>query len=291
METIENEKSRRISLTKSQRQTEIGIELISLCQSFTEDGSLSDEETRDLRRWLDENRSSDLPAISFLVETVQKVLADGTITKDERRSVYKALEVVLPPDLRKGAVARRRTVENKEKSQERVLREQEREREREERERNRPLGSWNFMVAGVRYENRAAIISRHVREDGTAYLKRDSGNRFSRNAVEVRAENGMMVGYVPEDDAVEIAPLLDKGCRHEAFFTKVLTAGRAPIPVVQAYLYREDSIIEGRVSQSDIPVTAVPSFSSLPALSWASSIPWKYVLIALIALLILYRLF
>lgn len=291
MDTIENEKSQRISLTKRQRQTEIGVELISLCQSFTEDGSLSDEEIHDLRRWLDENRSSDLPAISFLVETVQKVVEDGRITREERHSVYKALEVVLPPDLRKGAVTRRRTVENEEKSHEHALHEEEKQRAREARERNRPLGSWNFMVAGVRYESRAEIISRHVRADDVAYLKRDSANRYSRNAVEVRAKNGMGVGYVPEDDAAEIGPLVDEGCRYEAVFTKVLTGGRAPIPVVQAYLYRADSTIEGSVSQSETPVTAISSFSSPPTSSRGGSIPWKYVVIALVALTIVYVLF
>ena len=104
MEGIESEKNRRLSLTKTQRHTEVGIELISLCQSFTEDGSLSEQEVVDLRKWLEENRASDLPAIAFLTETVLQVLEDGKVTKDERLAVYKALEAVLPADIRKDAV-------------------------------------------------------------------------------------------------------------------------------------------------------------------------------------------
>lgn len=273
MDPVETDKNRRVSLTKSQRQTEIGIELISLCQSFTEDGSLSDEEIHDLRAWLESNQSTDLPAISFLIETVQKVLEDGKVTKEERQAVYKALETVLPPDIRKDAVTRRRTVESEQKNQQRALREQENQEIREGRERNKTLGSWNFMVAGVRYENRSALISQHVRADDTAYLKRDKANKHSRNAIEVRAQNGVMVGYVPEDDAVDMAPLLDQGCRYEAFFTKVLSGSRSPIPVVQTYVYGANATVEGAISQAETPASG--------------SIPWKYIIIGVVVLLIL----
>ena len=141
MESVETDKTRRVSLTKTQRQTEIGVELISLCQSFTEDGSLSDEEIHGLRTWLEANQSSDLPAISFLIETVQKVIEDGKVTKEERQAVYKALETVLPPEIRKEAVARRREIESEEKNHQRALRDQEKQEKHEERERNRTLGS------------------------------------------------------------------------------------------------------------------------------------------------------
>jgi hypothetical protein len=152
----EADKPRRISITKTQRQSEVGIELISLCQSLSEDGSLSAAEIQDLHRWLDENQSSDLPAIEFLVETVRKVLEDGRISAEESRAVYKALEAILPADLRKEAVSRRRTVEADERNKLRAAREPQKQQQREENERNKPIGSWNFMVAGVRHEDRPA---------------------------------------------------------------------------------------------------------------------------------------
>ncbi len=133
MESSEADKNRRVSLTKTQRQSEIGIELISLCQSFTEDGGLSDEEIHGLRTWLEENQSADLPAISFLIETVRKVLEDGKVTKEERQAVYKALETVLPQDARKEAVARRKAHELEEKNQQHALREQEKHEKRQEK--------------------------------------------------------------------------------------------------------------------------------------------------------------
>ncbi len=256
MDNQDAEKPRRISITKTQRESEIGIELISLCQSLSEDGSLSAAEIHDLHQWLEENQSSDLPAIGFLVETVRKVIEDGRISLEESRAVYKALEAVLPPDLRKEAISRRRTLETEERNKLRVTREHENQQQREERERNRAVGSWNFMVAGVRHENRPALIAQHVRAEADAYLKRDIANKFSRNAVEVRTESGVPIGYVPEELATEIAPLLDRGCRHQAYFTKVLSGGHSPIPVVQAYLYGADATLEGAVLPEEIPRSA-----------------------------------
>jgi hypothetical protein len=276
----------RISITKNQRQTEIAIELISLCQTYTEDGTVSDEEIHGLGDWLGSHRSSDIPAIGFLVTTIEKVLADGVITKEERASVYKAIEAILPLDLRRDTTSRRRMVEEQERDRERSLREEEKQKKREETARNRRQGSCNFMVAGVRHENREAIVSRHVSEEDTAYLRRDRANRFSRNAVEVRAANGMMIGYVPEDYAIEVAPLLDQGCRHEALFTKVLRGGRVPIPVVQAYFYGPDATVPSAITQAEIPTKEPDTGAVARAVP-----PWRTILAFVIVLVILYVVF
>jgi len=286
----EHDTNRRISITKAQRQTEVAIELISLCETYTEDGTVSDEEIRDLRAWLEQHRSSDIPAIGFLVATVEKVLGDGVITKDERASVYKAIETILPPDLRRDTASRRQAVEQEERGRELALREEERQNRRAAKARNRKQGSCNFMVAGVRHENREAIISQHVRAGDTAYLRRDPGNRFSPNAIEVRAANGMMIGYVPEDYATEAAPFLDQGCRHMASFTKVLLGGRVPIPVVQAYFYGAGASVPGAVSQSDVPMKQVDVMAKVGTATIAS-IPWRSVVVLVIVLVILYIIF
>ena len=251
--------TRRVSLSKRQRVTLEGAQLLSLCQAVTEDGSLADEEIAALRDWLVDNRSSDLPAISFLTATVEKILADGAATKDERDDLYRAIETVLPPELRRGAMSKRHALQEEERSKRRQEKVAEEERAREERQRNRPVGSWNFMVAGVRHEGRPSLIRQFVSEGDDAFLARDLSNQFSRNAVEVRTRGGIQIGYVPEDDACEIAPLLDSGHRHEAFFTKVLTGGRSPIPVVQAYLYRPDATVEEAILPAEVPPKAKPS--------------------------------
>src|SRR4030042_3578660 len=93
-------KRRRVSLTKSQRLSIAGVELLSLCQTITKDGSISDEEINDLNDWLKNNRSSELPSIDYLTTTIDNILADKKITKEERTELHKALEAVLPPEIR-----------------------------------------------------------------------------------------------------------------------------------------------------------------------------------------------
>lgn len=246
-------KKPRVSLTKAQIQEGAGAELLTLCQTVTADGVLTDEEVRELRAWLDANRSHDLPSIDFLLATVERVLADGKVTGDERRELYAAVEKVLPPEARRQAVSQRKAVESEEKDRRRQEREQEKRREREERERNRPIYFVNFMVAGVHYEGRPEVIRRHVQEGDRVFLARDPHNRYSRNAVEVRTEAGYQIGFVPEDYVPEVAPLLDDGAPHTAVVTKMLRNARVPIPVVQAYLYRQDAKIEDLAFPNDVP--------------------------------------
>lgn len=246
-------KKPRLSLTKSQILAGAGAELLALCQTVTEDGSLSKKEIVELREWLESNRSSELPAIEFLASTLERILADKKVTVGELAQLYAAIEMVLPPEARRVAVSQRKAVEAEEKARERQEREALKQQDREEREKSRPLSSLNFMVAGVHYEGRAAIIEEHVEEGDTVYLARDPDNQFSRNAVEVRLRNGLQIGFVPEMDASDVAPFLNQGLPHIAHVTKILTGGRAPIPVVQAYVHREDAGIEGLVFPKDVP--------------------------------------
>lgn len=262
--------TRRLSLTKSQIQTGAGAELLALCQSITEDGSLSDQEVDALRQWLRENGSADLPSIEFLTTIVGRIISDGRVTKDERKELYKALEAVLPPEVRKLAAVQRRLTEAEEREQDRVERAARKEAEKEKRERERPVASANFMVAGVRYEGRPEVIRRHVRERDQVFMVRDPNNKYSRNAIEIRTAQGYQIGFAPEDDAVELAPLLDKGYPHNAIITKVLAGGATPIPVVQAYVFRPESEMPGAVPREGIPAkreraTAFPALAILGA--------------------------
>src|SRR5688572_8082739 len=93
------ERKRRVSITKLQRHTAAGAELISLCQSITDDGHLVDEEVTALRQWVDDNASTDLPARDFLLQTVRRIIEDGKVTDDERVDLYQAIEKILPIDI------------------------------------------------------------------------------------------------------------------------------------------------------------------------------------------------
>lgn len=265
----------RISLTKTQLRTELGAELLSLCESITTDGKLEPPEAEALREWLDESADAELPAASYLREVVERVLEDGRITPEECREVYRAVEAVLPPELRRQATAARKEVETAERSEAKAERERARARQREERQRNRPIASANFMVAGVRYEGRPEIISRHAHADDSVRLARDHGNRHSSNAIAVLLQSNDQIGFVPETWAEGLAPLFDDGARYSAYITKILGSGRSPIPVVQARLYRADSTL-------DLPV-AEDSTSRSPGRrdrERSSSHMWLWLLLA-----------
>jgi hypothetical protein len=229
--------NRRISITKRQRESDLGAELLSLCQSTTADGRFSDEEIGFLREWLEAHRREDLPAISHLIPVVERITADGVITPDERRGMYMAVEMVLPPDVRSVAQRARRSVDEQEKERLRVERALERERAQQERNRNESLLRLDFMVAGVRHEGRPALIERHVREGDDVRLKRAPENPHSDHAIEVRTADGHHIGFVPDDDAGELASLLDGGYPYRARVKKILTGGRYPIPVVIADVF------------------------------------------------------
>lgn len=263
--TGSNANKTRLSLTKSQTQAGEGAELLALCQSLTENGSISDAGARELRRWLLEHRSADLPSVEFLTSVVEQIVTDSVTTPEQRKTVYKAIETVLPREARETAVAHRKAVQVVERGQAHAAREAEKQHAREERERSQPLASANFMVAGVNHEGRSVFIREYVKAGDKVFLIRDRQNKFSHNAVEIRLQNGYQTGFVPEDDAVEIAPLLDKGCLHHAHVTKVLEGHRSPIPVVQAYVYRSDSDAKEAVPERAVPQKRTPGHAGCVA--------------------------
>lgn len=79
--------ARRISITKRQRETAAATDLIALCQTVTEDGSLGEDEVGAMAQWLIDNVAVDLPAKEFLWATVERVIADGKVTPDERQEL------------------------------------------------------------------------------------------------------------------------------------------------------------------------------------------------------------
>lgn len=271
----------RRSLTKTQLQTPAGVELLSLCESITSDGRVTEAEVEELRGWLGRNRDSGLPSEDFLTATVERILADVRITPEELEELHKALETVLPADMRREAQEKRREVAAEEG---RLAREQAaaaEEQPADEKERTRPLASYDFMVAGVQYDGRDEIIRDFMDSDdpnAIVYLARDSANEHSDNAVEVRLSDGQCIGYVPERDrmAREIAEYLDTGHKHLAFIKKILTGGRSPIPVVVAHILRPEVEVEGAVTQDEVPGESVDVLAPLPPSPEALGIPYVY---------------
>lgn len=267
-------KNARLSLSKIQLASQAGADLLSLCQCVTADGSLAEAEIVELRGWLEEHKETDLPAIAFLVPIVESILEDGVVTDDESKELFVAIERVLPADVRSIAKAARRSVEEAAKEEERAQRTREKEAQRAERERKLPIARFDFMVAGTRYEGRGKVIERYVSEGDSVQLVRDYRNSHSKNAIEIHAHRGAQIGFVPEEDARVLAPLLDAGKRWEATVKKVLTGGRSPLPVVIVSVYSDHAGSAQACSTASKPsgclgalallfVAAVGSFGSI----------------------------
>lgn len=212
----------RLSLTKSQRQTAAGLELISLCTIAGADGRLSDEEVRALKEWADTHRDAELPARDHIAKVLDHILADGVISSAERGLLFDAIETVLPPDVRAELKAPRKQAVAA------------------DRGRDKALYHYDFMIAGVRYAHRHRVC-RTMEPQVEVALCRETGNPFSGNATLVRTTDGRELGYVPEADAQHLARQLDDRCLYEARVKRVLTGGRWPIPIVVARIFWSDA--------------------------------------------------
>ena len=104
--------TRQFALTKPQLATELGAELLSLCQTVTADGRLAPEEIAGLRQWLRDAEAAELQAARFLRGVIERVLADGRITAEEYQEVYRAVETVLPFEARQQAHSAREQAES-----------------------------------------------------------------------------------------------------------------------------------------------------------------------------------
>jgi hypothetical protein len=241
----------RISLTAKQLQADTGMQLLAICQSVTSDGRLSDEEVHELRQWISDNQGHDLPAIQHLAANLEQVLLDGIITEDERQTVYKAIEAVLPPEHRRIATDLRRQAQAEDKAEEKAAAAAQQEEERRQKAQNKGR-SFNFMVAGTRHEGRDSIIEDSVSAGDAVYLRRDYNNKYSRHAIAVLTTDGEQIGFVPEDIAVTLAPLLDQHWHQKASITKLLTRGRSPIPVVQLQVFSPEAAGHGGLSSDSV---------------------------------------
>ena len=227
----------RFLLTYAQLQTAEGLELLQLLQTVTADGTISDEEIAALREWLDINRSADLPAIALLTERVEKILADGKVTEDERRAISGDIEAILPPDIRQDVIAKKSPIHK-------GKRVPAQEKTRRTREKNAPVIEFDFLVAGVKYEGNPGVVRYYARQGDDVSLIRERDNQKSPNAVSIHLQNGMQIGYVPEEDAREMAIFLDEGYKYRALIKQILAGGRTPIPVVNVRIYSPQADME-----------------------------------------------
>jgi uncharacterized tellurite resistance protein B-like protein len=251
--------AKRVSISTAQAQEGAAAELVSLLQTVTADGKISNDEIKALHRWTRDNKDCGLPGMQILEETIESICADGRVSSEEREELAKVIERVLPPELREVAKQRRRLENLAQKERTRA----ESHAAAAEAERRAPVFDFDFLVAGVAYENRALVTAR-MTDHQPVFIIRDRRNQFSPNAIEVRTADGFQIGFVPEKDAVDLAPLLDQGYRHTAWVKKMWQGRSIPIPVVIAEIYRPDTAKSESVREDEVPPKRTPSFVPPP---------------------------
>lgn len=251
--------AKRVSISSAQAQEGAAAELVALLQTVTADGKISNDEIKALHRWTRENQDCGLPGMQILRETIESICADGRVSTEERDELAKVIERVLPPDLRDLAKQRRRLEALAQKERTRA----EAAAAMAEAERRAPALTFDFLVAGVAYENRAFVTAR-MSEDQPVFIIRDRRNQFSPNAIEVRTQEGFPIGFVPEEDAGDLAPLLDQGYRHIAWVKKIWLGRNFPIPVVIAEIYRPNTARTEAIREDEVPTRRIPAFTPPP---------------------------
>ena len=102
------EQRRQVTLSKADRATPVGRQLIDLLVQASEDGVVSRDEMNRLRSWLEIEHGVDFPALAFLHETIEQIHTDGEVTEDELDLLALAVERVLPKDVRLAATEKRK---------------------------------------------------------------------------------------------------------------------------------------------------------------------------------------
>jgi len=208
--------------------TASGAELLALCQTAAVDGSLSARELKSLHAWRAQAGDSSYSASEdFVRQIVDRILTVGKVPDGELQALQTAVEPALPLELRRRPNLR---VLPSDEFVDAV------DAEDVERLNNEVLASARFVVANC--HRRANVIAKHARTGDPVVLVRDTrSDSLSPHAVKVCVANGKQIGFIPEQHAKELAPLLDQGARYTAHLTRLLPSEHAPVAVVQAYLY------------------------------------------------------
>jgi len=229
--------TRQFALTRPQLATDLGAELLSLCQSVTADGRLAPEEIAGLRQWLGDAAAAEMQAARFLRGVIEHVLADGRITADEYEEVYRAVEAVLPFEARQQAHAARQHAESSALSAHGNDSTVPAAVAAAAQATRAPILDVTFMVAGVRQDGRPALIEQHACAGLAVTLDLAAPGSRSGEAVAVRLPGGAQIGFVPAAEARQIVPLLQPGEHYSAHIVRIRDSGRSPIPVVQVRIF------------------------------------------------------
>jgi hypothetical protein len=250
--------TRQFALTRPQLATELGAELLSLCQTVTADGRLAREEIAGLRQWLVDAEAAEMQAARFLRGVIERVLADGKITAEEYQEVYRAVEAVLPFEARQQAHAAREQAESSDLSA----------RAQESavptvfagaaQAGPTPTVDVTFMVAGVRKDGQPELIEQRASAGLAVTLELTAAGSHSDEAIAVKLPDGAQIGFVPAAESRQFLALLQQGGHYTAHIVRIRSSGRSPIPVVQARFFPAgiEAIDTFGLASSQPPATA-----------------------------------
>jgi hypothetical protein len=261
---------RQVTLSKAERETPVGRELISLLTGLSADGNVSREEMERLRAWLEVDRGIEFPALSFLHETIEQISADGEVTEDELDLLALAIERVLPKEIRLAAAATRKQARETRRTAERerkrratiTARAEKRAAQAAARFREGVLYRSEFAVRGAfRSEERREACER-LSEGDTVTLEREPDNSHDTNAVLVLGDADCELGYVPREKARELAPLLDAGAEADAVVRRLWETPdeRQIVPILLVKVRRGDA--DASISEQPRGGTVLPPKSA-----------------------------
>lgn len=245
-----NDEPRRVTLSKADRSTDAGRELIALLTELSADGQVTREEMGRLRAWLEVDHGVDFPALPFLHETIEQISSDGEITEDELDRLALAVERVLPKDVRIAATLKRKQAREARRLAERETRRQTLIAARTEarvvretaRTRAGVIYQADFPVRGAMRSAERREACERLLEGDTLTLEREPDNTHDANAVLVLGDGDCEIGYVPREDAQAMAPLLDAGAEAEATVHRLWETPEGRIvPIVLAKVRRGDT--------------------------------------------------
>ncbi|MGB7740427.1 MAG: hypothetical protein WBM03_15055 [Steroidobacteraceae bacterium] len=250
--------TRQFALTRPQLASELGAELLSLCQTVTADGRLAPEEIAGLRQWLGDADAAEMQAARFLRGVIERVLADGRITAEEYKEVYRAVEAVLPFEARQQAHAAREQAEELDLSARAQTSAVPAAVAGTAQAKPVPIADVTFMVAGVRQEGRPALIEQHASAGLAVTLDLTVAGSRGDEAIAVKLPGGAQIGFVPAAESRQFVPLLRQGHHCSAHIVRIRSSGRSPIPVVQARFFPAgiEAIDPAGAASSRSPATA-----------------------------------
>jgi hypothetical protein len=229
--------TRQFALTKPQLATELGAELLSLCQAVTADGRLAPEEIDGLRHWLGDAEAAEMQAARFLRDVIERVLADGRITVEEYQEVYRAVEAVLPFEARQQAHAAREQAESADRPTRAPTLAMPHAAAGTAQAEPTPILDVTFMAAGVRQQGRPALIEQRASAGTALTLELGADTPHGDESIALKLLDGAEIGRVPAAEVRRLAALLRQGHPCSAQIVRIRSSGRSPIPVVQVRFF------------------------------------------------------